>query len=284
MQFIILLILVLGTNVSFATTVGTTPENAKMSIYETINKAGYQRMLTQRIAKSYMAIVCNLDHEKQEEHLKGSAKIFEKNLEDLDYSAPNEAIQTKVHYVKTLWQKNKFLYKNVYTEENALKVLTFNNEILKACDDVVLLLEEYAIKNEASRNKKNKKSTHSLSSIINFSGKQRMLTQRILLFSLANSYSIGDKELQVACLKESIRAFEELFRALISCSKNTAEIDEELDVSSKAWVEMKKELNNILSSENNTAELKEQLAKMMQLGEEILFSFDEVAFLYEREQ
>ena len=69
MKLIILLTLLLGANVSFATTTNTTPENAKMSIYETINKAGYQRMLTQRIAKSYMAIVCNVDNQKHEEHL-----------------------------------------------------------------------------------------------------------------------------------------------------------------------------------------------------------------------
>lgn len=285
MPLVFLFVLILGTNISFASPVNSNPENGKMSVHEAINKAGYQGMLTQRIAKSYMAVVCNVDNEQYKAHLTGSASIFEHNLAELDASAPNEAVRTQLHHIGDLWQKYKFIYSNVYSEENALTVLKFNDELLEACNDVVHLLEQYVVDNASDKDKDKKANAreYDLASIINASGKQRMFTQRILLFSLANSYSIGDKTAQIEYLKASISAFEGSFRTLMSYEGNTEQIDKELMVSFKVWIQMKKQLNVILSSENNSVKLKEQLVTMMQLGEEILFSFDEIVFLYERE-
>ncbi len=64
----------------------------QMTVYEAVNKAGYQRMLTQRIAKCYLSIVAEVDADKYREHLKGSAKLFKENLKELSAYAPTTDI------------------------------------------------------------------------------------------------------------------------------------------------------------------------------------------------
>ena len=284
MPLIVLFILILGTNTSFAAPINPNSKSIKMSIYEAINKAGYQRMLTQRIAKSYMAIVCNVEHEKYEKHLKGSAGIFESNLKELNNFSPNEAIRTQIRYIEILWQNYKFIYSDDYSEENALTILKFNDKILEACDDVVRLLEDYAIENTSNKDQEARTGHKGLASILNLSGRQRMLIQRIMFLSLANSHSIGNEKLQGESLKESISTFNDAFRKLMSYVNNTEQIDNELLEISKIWIVMEKELNELLLSEHNTIQFQEKLVKTMKKGEQILFSFDEVVFLYEREQ
>lgn len=278
-----LCLVLLSVITSFASpTITVDPEG--MSIYEAINKAGYQRMLTQRIAKSYVAAVCNVDKDKYKEHLKGSAKVFESNLKELESFSPNEAIRTQFRYVEILWQNYKFIYSDDYSQENALTILKFNDKILKACNDAVILLEEYAIEIKSSKDQEVRVGDSDLSSIINISGRQRMLTQRILFLSLAKTYKIGDVNLLNQKLEDGISTFKDSFKKLMSYSKNTAQIDTELLEISKLWASLEENLNTILSSENNTVQFQELLAKSMKLGEQILFSFDEVVFLYEREQ
>ena len=72
-------------------------ETVNMSIYEAINKAGYQRMLTQRIAKSYFAVLGDIEADNYKKHLKGCAKIFDNNLKELSAYSPTEEIKKQFH-------------------------------------------------------------------------------------------------------------------------------------------------------------------------------------------
>lgn len=283
MRFVLLFTLILTSTLSFATDPIPPTRKLNMTIYEAINKAGYQRMLTQRIAKSYVAVVCGIDKDKYKEHLKGSAKIFESNLKELEAFSPNEAIRTQLRYVEILWQNYKFIYSDDYNKEGALTIVQFNDKILKACNDAVSLLEEYAIEHKSNKDQEVRVRDSDLSSIINISGRQRMLTQRILFLSLTKTYAIGDVNTQNQKLESAVSTFKESFKRLMSYSKNTAQIDTELLAISKYWSNMEENLNVILTSENNTVQFNDLLAKVMKTGEQILFSFDEVVFLYERE-
>lgn len=125
-------------------TASNDPETENMSVYEAINKAGYQRMLTQRIAKSYLAIMCEIDVNKYKEHLKTSAKLFDSNLKALKEYSPTEEIRNQNRYTEILWTNYKFIYSDEYTANNANIILEFNDKILKACHETVVLLEAYA--------------------------------------------------------------------------------------------------------------------------------------------
>ncbi|CAA6799130.1 MAG: Unknown protein [uncultured Aureispira sp.] len=283
MRFVFLFTLVLTSTISFAIKDAPTTSKINMSIAEAINKAGYQRMLTQRIAKSYVAVVCGIDENKYKEHLAGSAKIFESNLKELEAFSPNEEIRVQLRYVEILWQNYKFIYSDDYSKENALIIIKFNDKILKACNDAVRLFEEHAIEHKSNKDQETRVRDSDLSSIINLSGRQRMLVQRILFLSLTKTHSIGDANTQNQQLESAISTFKETFKRLMSYSKNTAQIDTELLAISKLWSDMESNLNVVLNSESNTVQFKELLAKAMKGGEQVLFAFDEVVFLYERE-
>ena len=112
MKSITTLFLVLLLNVSFlsANNISSPDSRVNMTIYEAINKGGFQRMLTQRIAKSYLAIVAEMKMEHHKEQLLGSARVFENNLRDLQAFSPNDEIKNQYRYVEILWENYKFIY------------------------------------------------------------------------------------------------------------------------------------------------------------------------------
>lgn len=253
-----------------------------LSIYEAINKAGYQRMLTQRIAKSYMIIIGNVDPAKHKEHLKGSARLFENNLKELKEYAPTDDIKSQFRYVEILWRNYKFIYSDDFSEENAVIILKFNEKILKACNDAVILLEQYAVAQTANKDQEMINDKNGLSNVINVSGRQRMLSQRLLFFTVTKFNKIGDEAEVNRKFSEALGLFNSSLKDLISNAQNTEEIDTELLNITNRWEEVEKDIMSVMGASEITVQEKDKLIDAIKLSEQVLFSFDEVVFLYER--
>lgn len=255
-----------------------------MSIYEAINKAGYQRMLTQRIAKCYISVVTGLDVERQKTHLLGSAKTFENNLNELKNFAPTDEIKDQFRYVEILWRNYKFIYTNEFTTENANVVLQFNNKILKACQEAVEGLEQYALENSEYAGQEVLADDEELVHVINIAGRQRMLTQRIVLYAVAKNYNIGSADENLQHYTEAMSTFTDSYKKLMACSKNTAQIDEEYSAISEHWNTLETDLEAIAAASGLSIQLKEQLLSSLNKMDSMLFRFDEIVFLYERQK
>lgn len=260
----------------------TTSKPLDMSIYEAINKAGYQRMLTQRIAKSYMIVLSNLDPIKHKEHLKGSARLFESNLKELKEYAPTDEIKNQFRYVEILWRNYKFIYSDDFSEENALIIFKFNDKILKACNDAVTLLEEYAVAQTANKDQEMIDDKNGLSNVINVSGRQRMLSQRLLFFTVTKFSKIGDEEALNRKFSEALGLFNSSLKELISNAENTEEIDTELLDIANSWEKVESNILSVMNAGEITVQEKDKLIDALKLSEQVLFSLDEVVFLYER--
>jgi nitrate/nitrite-specific signal transduction histidine kinase len=260
----------------------STSKPLDMSIYEAINKAGYQRMLTQRIAKSYMIVLSNLDPIKHKEHLKGSARLFESNLKELKEYAPTDEIKNQFRYVEILWRNYKFIYSDDFSEENALIIFKFNDKILKACNDAVTLLEEYAVAQTANKDQEMIDDKNGLSNVINVSGRQRMLSQRMLFFTVTKFTKIGDEEALNRKFSEALGLFNSSLKELISNAENTEEIDTELLDIANSWEKVESNILSVMNAGEITVQEKDKLIDALKLSEQVLFSLDEVVFLYER--
>ncbi len=264
-----------------ATTVEASP---KMSIHEAVNKAGYQRMLTQRIAKCYISMVAGIAIEKHRTHLLGSAKTFESNLQELKGYAPTEKIRDQFRYVEVLWRNYKFIYNDNVAIENANIILEFNNKILKACQEGVVLLEEYGLENKPYGDQEVRVGDQDLLQVINVSGRQRMLTQRIALYALAKAYNIGDQEDNLKNYHTAMVEFSTSYQQLMACSKNTTQIDEEYNRVGGYWSGLETAFGEITTAAAITAVLEETIINALRNTDMLLFAFDEIVFLYEREK
>lgn len=263
------------------TSIGAT-DNARMSVYEAINRAGYQRMLTQRIAKCYVAIVCKVDPSENQKHLAGSMKVFEKNLKDLSEFAPTLQIGQQFDQIEQLWSEYRDVYSKTYTPENARAVLAYNTKILTACNEAVTLLENYANKTKGTADERTIGEDVRLSTVINMSGRQRMFSQQMLLYAVALNFDLGNKDENRTRLKESMQAFDQNRKILSLLAKDDQEVAAQHQLINKHWKKLQHLLHQCSELEMEAEDRQNMLHEALVTSEAVLFASDELVFMYER--
>ncbi|MDM8563629.1 type IV pili methyl-accepting chemotaxis transducer N-terminal domain-containing protein, partial [Candidatus Marithioploca araucensis] len=104
-----------------------TPELAK-----TINKAGKQRMLTQKMTKELLLVANGIAVEDNKANLAKTVSAFEKALNELIASTKDKAILAQLAKVKNLWAEYKPILDKVDTSTEALnKATKLNLPLLK---------------------------------------------------------------------------------------------------------------------------------------------------------
>ena len=192
----------------------------KVDMGELINKAGMQRMLSQRIAKAYFFLGANIRPDKARRQLQESVALFERNHEYLKRTISAKQIKEVLMFEEFAFSEFKELVRKPYTKENGSLVLDLSETLLETSHDVVLKLES------ASKQKKDK--------IVNMAGRQRMLSQRIAKFYIA--YRLGYKDdNSVFQLNKAVKEFEQALAVLVRQKRNTPEISALLKKVQNYW-------------------------------------------------
>ncbi len=147
-----------------------------MLLDEAINKAGRQRMLSQRLCKTYIAILMDVDADNQRKQLAKDIVLFESQLNELRTFVSNDELKSAFEQVVRIWKNYKPTLQQTPSKEGMDNLLAINTDLLNSCHQTVLLLE------------KNNKSSK-FSNIINVAGRQRMLSQRFMMYYLAYQQS-----------------------------------------------------------------------------------------------
>ncbi len=114
---------------------------------DTINRAGKQRMLTQKMTKELLLIANGIDVEKNRENIKKTAELFEKTLNDLIAKCKDDKIKAQLEVVSKIWAEYAPIIKNVDTSESALKKADeLNMTLLKNMNKAVKMYEASANK------------------------------------------------------------------------------------------------------------------------------------------
>jgi len=185
-----------------------------------INKSGMQRMLSQRIAKAYFFLGANTRPDKARVQLKGGIDKFQKNHDELKAEVSDQAVQEVLSFVEFAFTEFKDLTAQPYNKENAALVLDLSETLLETSHDVVLKLEAL------SKEKKDK--------IVNISGRQRMLSQRIAKYYIAYRQGFQDDN-SVHQLERAVQDFESALELLSNEKRNTPQIKAKLNKTQGYW-------------------------------------------------
>jgi hypothetical protein len=114
--------------------------------------------------------------------------------------------------------------------------------------------------------------------IIDRAGMQRILFQRIILYTLGEYFEIGEKD--CVQIENTKKKFSENIQQLIAYRKNTEILLSELINLRDKWEQLEDIVEQLLDddSSSNFGMVRE----MMLLSEQILLSFNEIVFLYKQ--
>lgn len=148
-----------------------------IDINDAINKAGRQRMLSQRAAKSYMALGQKIQLDNADKILAVTMALFDRQLTELKSFAPTPEIKATYATLEAHWSDYKAaLVGNTAAKAGAEPVLSLAGKVLQTANQGTVQLETFSGK--------------TTSKLVNISGRQRMLSQRMAAFYLSASWGV----------------------------------------------------------------------------------------------
>jgi nitrate/nitrite-specific signal transduction histidine kinase len=192
-----------------------------ISDIEAVNISGSQRMLTQRMMKDYLMIGADVKADKAHSELSESVDTFDSNLARLSGYSDSPDVNQGLEQVRLIWNNHKPHITAVPDKSRALVLLDENLQLLAACQQLVLKIEEQSPERNAD--------------IVNLSGRQRMLSQRIAKVYMALYWQLPGEQLQSE-LRVAESEFEDALQNLQGYSGNTPAIVQELNRVAVHWM------------------------------------------------
>ncbi|MEA2048815.1 MAG: type IV pili methyl-accepting chemotaxis transducer N-terminal domain-containing protein [Campylobacterota bacterium] len=185
-----------------------------------INIAGKQRMLSQRIAKDYLYIGNNVAKSKAKKQLQDSLDTLNAAHTLLVESINDPEIKNLLAFVEMSTEDFEATSKEEFNIDNAQLIIDLSESMLEGSQYVVASLKD-TVKLKESK-------------IVDVSGRQRMLSQRIAKYYIAYQSGIKDKN-TVDQMKAAVKLFGETHEILMKNSDNTPEINRNLNKIDRLW-------------------------------------------------
>lgn len=184
------------------------------NISSAINKAGRQRMLSQRIVATYCQIGQNIITSKSKRQLKNAINLFDQQLIELKTFQSSDKIHQQLDVVSGFWQAMRHIAKQPVKHEKAEELRHKAEDVLRESQRVVIMLENL--------------SNSTAGQLVNISGRQRMLSQRLSNLYMMQSWGFSNAEYQ-GDFSTAISEFKSAMSELKKAPLNTKKINLELN-------------------------------------------------------
>jgi hypothetical protein len=187
---------------------------------EAINLAGQQRMLSQRIVKSWCQIGLNVQPTPSKRQLDEAIRRFEANLKALDGAALGVEARGALGGLRAAWTPLRTTALGVVRQSDAALLDARAEDVLMAADRLTRVLQD--------------QSGAPISRWVNLSGRQRMLSQR-----LVKSYMLRQWGVDNARLREDMESVQNEFSGALAGMQqradNSGPLREEIDKLALQW-------------------------------------------------
>ena len=224
-----------------------------------INLAGQQRMLSQRIVKSWCQIGLNVLPAVSKAQLDDAVRLFEGNLKALDGAASSPEARNALAGLRAAWAPLRSAALGVIRQADAAQLDSRAEDVLMAAERLTRILQDQA--------------TEPVSRWVNLAGRQRMLSQRLVKVYMLQQWQVNSATLR----DETERVQNEFADALASMQQrpdNSPALRTELDNLALQW----EWLRTVLATEGADS----FRLIMAEGGDAILELADRITLLYQQ--
>jgi hypothetical protein len=185
-----------------------------------INLAGQQRMLSQRIVKSWCQIGLNVLPAVSKTQLDDAVRLFESNLQGLDIATSSPEARNALAGLRAAWAPLRSAAAGIIRQSDAVQLDARAEDVLMAAERLILVMQDQA--------------SEPVSRWVNLAGRQRMLSQRMVKVYMLQQWGVTSATLR----DETERVQNEFAGALASMQQrpdNSATLRTELDNLALQW-------------------------------------------------